>query len=436
MKPLTDKAVRKYLERYAEPEATAGASLAAGGQTWAALLAIPAYGEGQSLFETLNSVPPCATGRVLVVIVINEGIDPPRWAREANTLSLDRIRGQGLEALDEHCSIGHHEGHDLVLIDRTGANALPAGQGVGLARKIAADFAVALWAHGGTATPWIHCSDADALLPGDYFDRPRHTAAAHTFDFRHECSAKDEDVAILEYEIYLRYAVLGLRAAGSPWAWHAIGSTLCIDARAYAQVRGFPRREAAEDFHLLTKLAKVGAVEPLRGAPIRLNGRVSERVPFGTGRAMQLARERARDAAPLLVPAPGVYASLAAWQRALADLASRTTRSVEQAAIRAAHQHQVDATALLAALDAIGARAATEKLLPNQGDLARPLNESFDALATLRLLHALRDQSQPEVPLAEAITSAPFLDPAVREAWDDREAVRGALINQERRSLR
>ncbi len=430
MSQLADKAVRKYLERYAEPEAAAGATLAGCGQSWAAVLAIPAYGEGESLFETLASVPACADGRVLVIIVINERTDSPEWARDANAVCVERIRAFDLKAIDERSSLGHHEGRDVVLIDRTGENALPSRQGVGLARKVGADFALALWAHGGSNTPWMHCSDADALLPEDYFDRPRNAASAHLFDFRHE-----GDSSILEYEIYLRYAVLGLHAAGSPWAWHAIGSTLCLDARSYAQVRGFPRRQAAEDFHLLTKLAKVGAIAPLRGAPIRLNGRVSERVPFGTGRAMQLARDRVREAAPLLVPDPRIYAGLAAWQSALADLATRTTRSIEQAVVRAAETREFDAKALLEALDSTGTWRATEKLLTNQGDLGRPLNESFDALATLRLLHALRDHGYPEVPLADAIATATFLDATTREAWGDYETTRAALVNQERRCL-
>ena len=65
------------------------------------------------------------------------------------------------------------------------------------------------------------------------------------------------------YEYSLRYYVAGLTYAQSPYAFHTIGSTMAVNAEHYASVRGFPRREAGEDFYLLNKLAKVGSVHTL-----------------------------------------------------------------------------------------------------------------------------------------------------------------------------
>ncbi|MCP4037043.1 MAG: hypothetical protein GY733_08920, partial [bacterium] len=390
----TDKAVRKYLERHAEPEAKAGAQLAEPASPFAAILVIPAYGEAASLWQTLEGVPACAAGRVCIVIVVNERADTPAWARDANARTLERLRSHCVHELDAGVSSGTHGEHDLVLIDRTAQRALPARQGVGLARKIGADFALGLWASAGCQTSWIHCSDADARLPADYFDRTHPPAAALLYDFRHEGGP-----AILEYEIYLRYAVLGLHAAGSPWAWHAIGSTLALDAHTYAQVRGFPRREAAEDFHLLAKLAKVGPVRPLRGEPIRLCDRTSTRVPFGTGRAMREASERRGRGEPLRVPDPRNYTWLAAGLDSLGRVAREPGLSVADAVQAAARKRKLDPQLLARALGSIGALEATEKLIANRGDLHRSLNENFDALATLRLLHALRDAVHPDVAL-------------------------------------
>ncbi len=426
-----EKAVRKYLEAHAEPEAHAGSSVADSRASYGAVICIPAYGEGESLFDTLASIPTCSHGRVLAVVVINEPADASRQALETNRAALERLRKHTLEAIDDRCAIGPFGEHDLALIDRTASFALPPKRGVGLARKIVADFALGLQAHGGVASPVIHCTDADALLPPDYFERPREPAVAWTYDFRHEGGP-----AILEYEIYLRYAVLGLRAAGSRWAWHAIGSTLAIDASAYARVRGFPRREAAEDFHLLAKLSKLGRIAPLRGEPIRLDDRVSDRVPFGTGRAMKRAEERGPGGDPLRVPDPRVYAYLETWQRALDALVRGEPSSVGDAIAEAAGGRDVDATLLRAALDSLGAIEAYEKALSKQSDPTRYLEQDFDALATLRLLHALRDRVHPEVELERAIARAPFLDEEVREAWGDLEAVREALVRQEHHCLR
>src|SRR6185295_2791724 len=105
--------------------------------------------------------------------------------------------------------------------------------------------------------------------------------------FRHEATGDAAlDGAHALYEVRLRYDVLGLASAGSPWAMHAIGSTLAVGVEAYAAVRGFPRRMAGEDFHLLAKLAKIGRVVRAGGEPIRLRSRSSDRVPFGTGAAV------------------------------------------------------------------------------------------------------------------------------------------------------
>ena len=91
--------------------------------------------------------------------------------------------------------------------------------------------------------------------------------------------------AINDYHKYLHYYVEGLSKANSPYAHHTVGSTMSFDFDAYAKVRGYPKREAGEDFYLLNKLSKLGSVENLDLSPITLQGRPSDRVPFGTGQA-------------------------------------------------------------------------------------------------------------------------------------------------------
>ena len=422
------KAVVKYLEYHAEPEAKAAFVLAPLCPPFATLLVIPAYGEDESLSRVLASIPSVTDGRVLVVVVVNERSDAPEWARDANRHALHKLLSKRSRAIGPATHFDESRDYALVTIDRTGPRALPPKQGVGLARKLGADFALALWAAGGCTKPWIYCTDADAVLPADYFDRTGSSGAAQVFDFRHD--SESGDCAILEYEIYLRYGVLGLHAAHSPWAWHAIGSTLSIDMHAYAQVRGFPRRQAAEDFHMLAKLAKVGKIHAARGTPIRLCDRASTRVPFGTGHAMRRAQEQ-----PRLATAPQNYAYLAAWLETLDRIGADQTHGLGPALADAARQHKLDDTALRRALDSIGAIESAEKVLGNRTDLGRSLNENFDALATLRLLHALRDHVHCDVSLSEAIATAPFLDAQIKRSPGDLEATRDALIEQERRCL-
>ncbi|MCP4036578.1 MAG: hypothetical protein GY733_06550 [bacterium] len=427
--PRLGKAERKYLERHAEPEAGCAAALAQTHPPYPAVLVIPSYGEHDLLLQTLASVPLCAAEKSLVVLVVNQRDDSPDWARHANRTSLDQLRSdianeappRPLGANVQHLAAARF---DMVLIDRTQpGQMLPPRQGVGLARKIGSDFALGLWAAGGSKSPWIHCSDADAVLPADYFERParglvasRNTprtpaAAALVYDFRHACdSSAADDCVVTQYEIFLRYYVLGLRSAGSPWAFHTIGSTLAIDARAYAQVRGFPKREAAEDFHLLAKLAKVGRIEALHGEPIVLSGRESERVPFGTGRAVALGRARAKRREPFPTHDPRSFAWLGVWLAALRSLAREPRTPIPHLLDLLTKRTEVDPVQLERLLGDLGAIEAAQKTLQRKGDTLRSLNEHFDALETLKLIHALRDRVYPDIPLDLALQQAPFID--------------------------
>jgi hypothetical protein len=427
--PKLTKAARKYLERHAEPEATLAGGLAEVAEPYEAVVVIPAYAEHDLLLRALASVPGTRRGKPLVVLVVNQRDGCPDWVGDANrklleTLRTDPANQQPPRSLGAQVEWLVTSSFDLVLIDRASpGHRLPERQGVGLARKIGADFALALWAAGGCTSPWIHCTDADVTLPTDYFDRlmtratrraaePDSAAiAALLFDFRHlvgDCP--EDDRAILQYEIYLRYYVLGLRSAGSPYAFHSIGSTLAIHANAYAQVRGFPRREAAEDFHLLAKLAKVGAVRSLRGSPILLSGRRSQRVPFGTGHAMLTGHARAQRGEPFPAHDPRSFGWLAVWLATLASMAERPGLPISQQLAFQATGSDTDPVRLERILDSLGVLEAARKALQNKGNTLHSLNESFDALATLRLIHALRDQVYPEIPLELALERAAFID--------------------------
>ena len=81
----------------------------------------------------------------------------------------------------------------------------------------------------------------------------------------------------------LAAGVTGLAHAGSRWAFHTIGSLISVTCPAYAAVRGFPRRQAGEDFYFLQELAKTGGVSRIDSTTVHPSARSSDRVPFGTG---------------------------------------------------------------------------------------------------------------------------------------------------------
>ena len=94
--------------------------------------------------------------------------------------------------------------------------------GVGLARKIGCDLAVACHAKGLLSTQWVCSTDADALVPVDYFyqDYPG-SAGVLLCPFHHRIELvkdKFEKKALELYERWLHYYVEGLSRAGSSYA--------------------------------------------------------------------------------------------------------------------------------------------------------------------------------------------------------------------------
>jgi len=309
---------------------------------------------------------------------------------------------------------------------------LPKGQGVGWARKIGFDVALRLHRSKKLASRWLHSTDADVILPRDYFERASAVgtpnAAALVYPFTHR---GEVDVALARavqlYEISLRYYVLGLASAGSPYAHHTIGSTLAVDATAYAKVRGVPKRTAAEDFYLLGKLAKIGAVVPLGGGAVSLSGRVSRRVPFGTGPAV----ERIARGGDFTLYHPHIFAALGGWLAALSDLTPVSPPGAFSKRLMArCREGGLDPTLLVemaAHPTTEAALAAARRHAKTGAKLRQHLFTWFDAFRTLKFVHALEARSFPPRPWIDALRDAPF-SRATAEDIDDSTGIDGLVL--------
>lgn len=424
----------KYLTRYAEPE-TRLARFVPG--DYGRVLVVPAYRESASMLDGYLVAASGAPRKTLGVVVVNAPAGPGGQPSDAGSaadnaglmdalgerMSDSRLLDPG-DPTQPRARLGAvSEAMDLLVVDRsTPPHGVPKGEGVGLARKIGCDLALALVAQ-KKAGPWIFCTDADARLDETHFtaaearfegSRP----AALVYPFWHEPS---EDPALTRafalYEIRLRYYVAGLAWAGSPYAMHTLGSLLAIDANAYAVVRGFPRRAAAEDFYLLGKLAKIGWVVSLRRPCVHLRARRSSRTPFGTGRGVAALEEQGA----LRLYAPESFRVLRAWLAALDAFCDHRSPPRVLEGIRAACSSDAAATVerwaeggdALARLDALAGQA------PDRFSLERGVHTWFDAFRTLKLIHALRDGAFGDVFWRDAVARAPFVPPA---KLDDRDA--------------
>ena len=344
-----------YLARYAEPEAGRMPSPA---RSYRHVLSIPAFDETG---DFLQRVLPGGAADLLVIVVANV---PDQVSRE------DAASTRTRQLLDLAGGFDRARNVDVMVVDRVNTS-IPRRAGVGLARKIGADIALRGIVERRIEVPVIFSTDADASLPPGYFEAAGGEAAGWVYPFVHTSGDTDLAHRGLMYELALRYYVNRLEYAGSPYAFHTVGSCLAMDATSYAKVRGFPRRNAAEDFYLLNKLAKVGWIRRLRGPVIEIEARASTRVPFGTGPA--LARVP-RDPAAMAGYAGATFEALRMFHAAVAA-GTAPSQPVPRL------------------LDAIGYQPKRDQ---------RAIHTWFDAFRTLKFVHAARDEF-PDTPLLHTL---------------------------------
>ena len=248
-----------------------------------AAVVIPALAESQSLPQTLASLatnPAEFLQQTLIVVVINNRVEIAAEQFDENQQTLLWLQTQPFPNLN------------LTWVDASSAGLqLPAKDGVGLARKLGFDLALSRldW----DRSPLLISLDADTLVESNYlpaifahFKLSRCGGAS--LPFRHQPAANPaQEQAIRRYELYLRSQLFGLQQAGSPYAYHSIGSAFACRAAAYVKAGGMNRRLAGEDFYFLQQLAKTSGVEMLSGTVVQPSPRFSARVTFGTGRAVQ-----------------------------------------------------------------------------------------------------------------------------------------------------
>ena len=410
--------VTKYLERYSEPESNFGLRVQ---RTTNHVLVIPVHDESASFLDGIQ--PALRTvrkrgDRTLCVLVVNATDTHHAGVHVRNEALIESLRLHGSAVPLHHCDetpcwYAEADGYDLIILDRNSSgHRLPNREGVGLARKIGCDVALAAIRTGSSSARLIHMSDCDVSLPNDYFYISVPTlSAAVIYPFSHEPIGDPAiDEAHARYESYLRYYILGLRHAGSAYDFHTIGSCIATSPAMYAAVRGVPKRQAGEDFYLLNKLAKLGRIHSAVSAPIKIRARTSLRVPFGTGQATHAIAQRIET---YRIYDPRIFDLLKAWLDALAILGDASPTDVYNIAYRraAAPLESIDRDRLSAALIAINVpKAIGEAVLQSSSSTVRHkwIHDWLDAFRTLKLVHALRNTGLVDIPWREAIEAAPF----------------------------
>lgn len=364
----------------------------------AGVIVIPVLAEYPGLLDTLNDLakqPAAYRDKTLVLLVVNNRPKPHSHAadRENNQELLAALRDGA--ALPRELPLAWI---DAASPDRT----LPHDEGVGLARKIGFDHALAVVVKKEKNHNTVLVSlDADTRVDANYLT----AIYAHFSDVNVKAAVlpyahpldSPERLAILPYEIYLRYQRLMLHWAGSPYAFHALGSALACTPQAYAAVGGMPRRSAGEDFYLLQKLAKHGRITRVAGTCVSPSARRSERVPFGTGPKMTALLEDTNTVPTL--PHPMGYSMLQAWFEALKnDLnAGHATPGSDVLIEYPLLQAFLEAEDFDSTWQRIRATSANARQCWMQ------FHRYFDGLKSIRFQHYLRDHDFPAVSYAEGL---------------------------------
>lgn len=390
-------ALNKYLSRYAEPESFTLTDFPGHYQQG---LVIPFYQEPLSSLQRFISFAE-NNPSTLLIIVLNR----PRSNTHCNWAQTILATLAGFKTQWQHQQtalrlLTLEQQSSLLLVDRCiHGPAIPDNQGVGLARKIGADILCTLIQQQLVSSPWIANSDADATLPTDYFQAQvaysnKQNIAALCYPFEHVFVDQTPRLPTLLYAFSLHYYVAGLSYAHSPYNYHTIGSAIAVHYQHYAMVRGFPKRAAAEDFYLLNKLAKTGAIISLQQPLIKLQARESDRVPFGTGPAVtRLANFENPLAMPLYHPDSFIYLK---FFLVLLTLLAEQPLELDLAIARIQHTNKlnVDAKIIHSLGQELGLAKALSHCYQHSKQAAgrlRHLLQWFDSFKTLKFIHYLRD---------------------------------------------
>jgi len=399
---MSQSATEKYLNNYAEQEVHLLKDFPI--RTYNNVLIIPAYQESKAFIDQYL-VTDYWDQSLLIILIINQPDDDNNELAQQNL--FNSIHASSYTLWQQHpLSLFKHSDNKphILCINRFESELrLNPKKAVGHARKIAADCALYLIHKQIIASDWICSTDADASLPKNYFSvvNEQINAQALTFNYQHQTGDDDLSRATTVYEQGLKYYQAGLEWANSPYAFHSLGSCIAVNKQAYVSVRGFPKRAGGEDFYLLNKLAKLGTIIHLVDTTITIASRTSQRVPFGTGPAVEKIMQL-QSIANYPYYHPNIFIELKTCLKAFSNLQTQhtlqswldcfnepTTKALLAIGIEKYYQHHLKQS------------ISQRRLLPD-------LNTWFDGLTTLKYIHYLRDHYWPNIPLSESLQIAPY----------------------------
>lgn len=366
-----------YFERYAYPERFITSPIEK--RTFICVV-IPVFKE-DNLQPTLDALIQCAKTQfpVEVIFVLNH----PENAEE-------KIKAQSIKAanqLEEY--ITNHDSelafHIIKAFDLPSKKA-----GVGLARKIGMDEA-AYRLNSINQDGVILCFDADSQCDIEYLkeienhflENPKCTGASIHYEHPLHFENGQINEAIILYELHLRYYIQSLKYINYPFAFHTIGSSMAVRSSVYQKQGGMNQRKAGEDFYFLHKIIPLGDFHNITTTKVIPSARISDRVPFGTGRAMKEHQDRTKD-----LELSYDFGSFKLIKSFLKDIERGTTKNLSNSIMEFLRENK-----FLSELEKIQSQSK------NEYHFKERFFEWFNGFKMLKLVHFLRDNYFPEKPL-------------------------------------
>ena len=363
------------------------------------VVVIPCYNEPH-LLKTLTSLAACTLPRCKteVIVVINSSEDTADTILQQNRFTETELERWILK----------NECNELRYYYLT-KDKLPAKDaGVGLARKIGMDEAIRRFDTAGNENGVIICLDADCTVEANYLTalenhfilNPDTTGCSVYFE--HPLSGDDFTPPVYEgiarYELFLRYYNCGLRLSGYPFAYHTIGSSMAVRTKVYQQQGGMNKRKAGEDFYFLSKVFPLGGFTELNETTVFPSPRPSDRVPFGTGKA--ITKWLDQNSTDYTSYSPKTFTDLSELILLVPEFYNQTAATITT------HTRSLS-PALIAFLEQNEFMKKVEELNSNvnsKGQFVNRFYRWFTNFMVLKFVHFARDTYYPQVAIERAAT--------------------------------
>ena len=252
------------------------------------VIVIPCYDEAELLFS-LMALQKCKMTRcdVEVIVVINDSLTDSIDVKKQNALSYEMGQEWALKNFQPKMRFHFLYHQDLP----------PKSAGVGLARKIGMDEACFRLERMKNPKGVIVCFDADSKCDKNYLQAieahfkmyPKTDSCSIHFEHPLDGHQFEPSIyeAIAQYELHLRYYIQAQAYTGFPFAYQTIGSSMAVRCDAYQRQGGMNKRKAGEDFYFLHKFSVLNSLSELKTTKVIPSPRKSNRVPFGTGKAVK-----------------------------------------------------------------------------------------------------------------------------------------------------